>query len=390
VSSAFADVIVIGGGIHGCSTALHCALRGLKVILLEKDYAGRHASGVNAGGVRQLARHVAEIPLSVYSMGLWHRIRDLVEDDCGFTSDGQVLVAETEAEFESFRARIEQLNALGYHHEELIDAAELRRLVPAVAETCPGGIVSRRDGAADPFRATQAFRRQAEKLGARVLEGIVVTDVRRDRSTWTVRTSTGAFEAPAIVNAAGAWADRIAAMLGEPVPLEVIAPMLMITARVPAFIRPVVILRGRKLSFKQFANGTVLIGGGHLGRPLRDKNLTVLDWAKLAESAKTVWDLFPVMRGTTILRAWAGIEARMPDDIPVFGRSSTSQDAFHQFGFSAHGFQLGPGAGAVMAELVATGTTNMPIEAFRIERFHRDGAREPAEPPEPARQVLEG
>ena len=89
-----ADVIVIGGGIHGCSTALHCAMRGLSVILIEKDHAGRHASGVNAGGVRQLARHVAEIPLSNASMALWHNIADLVDDDCGFTSDGQVLVAE--------------------------------------------------------------------------------------------------------------------------------------------------------------------------------------------------------------------------------------------------------------------------------------------------------
>jgi sarcosine oxidase, subunit beta len=256
-----------------------------------------------------------------------------------------------------------------------------------VAETCPGGVVSRRDGAADPFRTTQAFRRKAEALGVSVREGETVTDVRRGRSTWTVSTSAASYEAPGVVNAAGAWADRIAAMLGEPVPLEVIAPMLMITARVPAFIRPVVILRGRKLSFKQFANGTVLIGGGHLGRPLRDENVTVLNWEKLAESAKTVWDLFPAMRGTTILRAWAGIEARMPDDIPVFGRSSTSEGVFHQFGFSAHGFQLGPGAGAVMAELVATGTTNMPIEAFRIDRFACDAAMAGEAS---ATQVLEG
>ena len=114
VSTTRPDVIVIGGGIHGCSTALHCALRGLKLLLLEKDYAGRHASGVNAGGVRQLARHLAEIPLSVYSMELWHRIGELVDDDCGFNCDGQVLVAETEDEFESFRARVEELNGLGY------------------------------------------------------------------------------------------------------------------------------------------------------------------------------------------------------------------------------------------------------------------------------------
>ena len=79
-----ADVVVIGGGLHGCSTALHLALRGLKPILVEKDYAGRHASGVNAGGVRQLARHIAEIPMSIASMELWENIEDLVGDDCGF------------------------------------------------------------------------------------------------------------------------------------------------------------------------------------------------------------------------------------------------------------------------------------------------------------------
>jgi sarcosine oxidase subunit beta len=367
--STASDVIVIGGGIHGCSTALHCRLRGLSVILIEKDHAGRHASGVNAGGVRQLARDIAEIPLSVHSMDIWHRIEDLVDDDCGFTTEGQVLVAETEGELEGFRERVAELQAKGFHHEELIDAAELRRLVPAVAERCSGGIVSRRDGAAIPFRATQAFRRKAETLGAVIREGERVTGLKRDGTAWDVMTDKGSYRAPKIVNSTGAWADRIAAMLGEPVPLEVIAPMLMITGRMPAFIKPVVILRGRKLSFKQYENGTVLIGGGHRGRALRDENVTVLDWAKLGISARTVHDVFPIMRSAHIIRAWAGIEARMPDEIPVFGPSGTSEGVFHQFGFSAHGFQLGPGAGSVMSELIATGRTNMPIEPFRIGRF---------------------
>jgi len=366
-----ADVIVIGGGIHGCSTALHLALRGLKPILVEKDYAGRHASGVNAGGVRQLARDIAEIPLSISSMDLWEHVQELVGDDCGFTAHGTVLVAESDAELAGFKARVDDLRMRGFTHEELIDKAELRRLVPAVSAHCPGGVVSRRDGAADPFRATQAFRKRAIEKGATVLEGVRVTGLSRVGEVWRVETSDGAIEAPKVVNAAGAWADRIAAMLGEPVPLEVIAPMLMVTSRLPAFIRPVVILRGRKLSFKQLDNGTVVIGGGHLATPYRDRNETVIDWEKLSLSARTVWELFPVMRQATIVRAWAGIEASMPDGIPVVGPSGTSEGVYHQFGFSAHGFQLGPGTGAMMAELVATGATNVPIDGLEIGRFRR-------------------
>ena len=364
-----ADVVIIGGGIHGCSTALHLALRGLKPVVIEKDYAGRHASGVNAGGVRQLARHVAEIPLSIASMEIWERIETLLDDDCGFESHGQVLIAESEEELSEFRNRVDDLRRRGYVHEELIDRAELKRWVPAVADHCPGGIVSRRDGAADPFRATQAFRRAALRAGARIIEGVAVTDLRRLASVWQLDTAAGTFQAPTVVNAAGAWADHITAALGEPVPLQVIAPMLMITGRVPDFIEPVVILRSRKLSFKQFANGTVMIGGGHLARAIRDENRTDLDWHKLSESARTVADVFPIMRHAEIVRAWAGIEARMPDDLPVFGPSCKAEGLYHQFGFSAHGFQLGPGAGATMAELIVTGATNVPIADLSIMRF---------------------
>ncbi|MEZ5818700.1 MAG: FAD-dependent oxidoreductase [Hyphomicrobiaceae bacterium] len=364
-----ADVVVIGAGIHGCSTALHLALRGASVIVIEKDHAGRHASGVNAGGVRQLARHVAEIPLSIASMEIWERIGDLVDDDCGFECHGQVLVAETEAELEEFGVRVADLQRRGFTHEELIDKAELQRVLPAVAETCPGGIISRRDGAAQPYRTTQAFRRAASRHGVRFLEGVRVTGLARSGRAWRIGTTSGDFLAPKVVNAAGAWAGRFAAMIGEPVPLEVIAPMLMITSRVERFIDPVVILRSRKLSFKQFPNGTVLIGGGHLGRAFPEANRTILDWGKLQESARTVWELFPVMREAAIVRAWAGIEARMRDDIPVVGPSHKAEGIFHQFGFSAHGFQLGPGTGAVMAELLTTGRTNVPLQALDIGRF---------------------
>jgi sarcosine oxidase subunit beta len=367
--TATTDVLIIGGGLHGCATALNLALRGIKATVLEKDYPGRHASGVNAGGVRMLARDMAELPLSLAAMEIWTKIGDLVDDDCGFVSDGQVLIAEAHDELAAMEERVRALALQGYAHEELIGAAELRRLVPAVAPHCPGGIVSRRDGAADPFRTTEAFRRKAMQLGQRILSGVAVRQVVRRGNGWCLETSAGVFQAPIVVNAAGAWADRIAGALGEPVPLEAAALMLMITGRMRAFVKPVVILRGRKLSFKQLANGTVLIGGGHAGRAWPAENRTELDWRKLAVSARTVAELFPVMREATVVRAWAGIEARTKDQLPVIGASNRHAGIYHQFGFSGHGFQLAPGVGALMAELIATGRTNLPIAPFAIARF---------------------
>ena len=365
-----ADVLVVGGGLHGVSAALHLARRGLKPVVLEKDHVGRHASGVNAGGVRRLGRHLAEVPLSVAAMEMWHRIGDLVGDDCGFESHGQVKVAETEAELAALAARVETLRDLGFAHEDLIGRADLKAMVPAISDHCVGAIIARGDGAANPYRTTLAFRRAAERAGARVEEGARVAGLKRAGHEWQATTAGGdRYAAPVVVNAAGAWAGRIAAGLGEPVPLEVIAPMLMITARLPPFLEPVVGAAGRPLSFKQYANGTVLIGGGHRGRPDADANRTELDFRGLAASARTVWDLFPIMRGAQIVRAWAGIEARMPDDIPVIGPSAVAPGVFHAFGFSAHGFQLGPVVGSIIAELITTGATNLPIAPFDIRRF---------------------
>ncbi|MGA0614267.1 NAD(P)/FAD-dependent oxidoreductase [Paracoccus sp. KR1-242] len=364
------DAIIIGGGIHGCSTALHLCLRGLRPVLIEKDYAGRHASGVNAGGVRQLMRDLAEIPLSIRSMGIWEGIDELLHDDCAFDSHGQILVAETAEDLRMCEERVATLNHHGFTHEELIPVQEVRDLLPAVAETCTGGVISRRDGAAQPARTTTAFRRRAEQLGAQVIEGARAQNVRREGGLWRVDIAGDSFEAPVLVIAAGAWGGEFAAQMGEPVRMQAVAPMLMITSRVPHFIDPVVILRSRKLSFKQFPNGTVLIGGGHLGSADLASNRTILDWRKLHESARTVFDLFEVMREATIVRAWAGIEGKMVDDLPVLGPSTRHKGLFYQFGFSLHGFQLGPGAGAVMAELIADGRTPTDISGLSMARFH--------------------
>ena len=369
------DVIVVGAGLHGCSAALHLALRDQRVLVIEKNHAGRHASGVNAGGVRRLGRHPAEIPISVESLEIWHRIESLVDNDCGFQATGQVKIAESEDELRQLEARAAEVRALGFDHEEIIDGQELRRFCPTVADHCVGGIVSRRDGFANPYRTTWSFRCKAAALGVTFREGVRVLGLDRSGDDWNVETSAGTFSAPVLVNCAGAWGDQLAAMLGDTVPLSPEAPMMMVTAPVPHFLDPVVGLAGRPLSFKQGANGTVVIGGGHRGVADRDAETTKLNFHGLKLSAKTVAEVFPHMRDVPVVRCWSGIEGVMPDHIPVIGPSRNSPGAFHAFGFSAHGFQLGPGVGKLMSELIVDGVTPLPIEPFRVDRFNIvDGA----------------
>src|SRR5690606_32801225 len=117
-------------------------------------------------------------------------------------------------------------------------------------------------------------------------------------------------------------------------PLLAISPMMLVTLRMDHFLDPVVLGTGRALSFKQRGNGTVLIGGGRRAWVDRDAEWTELDFRSLAEGARTVCDLFPHMRHAIVNRGWAGIEAAMPDEIPVIGRSSRHETAFHAFGFS--------------------------------------------------------
>ena len=366
---ATADVVVIGGGLHGCSAALHLARAGVSALVLEKNYVGRHASGVNAGGVRTLSRHEAEVPLALAAMDLWHRLGELVDDDCGFEIHGQIRVAENEDDAQALQQREARMRALGYTHERWIDRDELFARVPALARHCLGGLIAERDGAALPYQTTAAFRRKAESLGQRFFEGVRARRLQRAGEAWSVDTDRGTFAGRVLVNCAGAWADRVCAQLGEPVPLEPIAPMMMVTLRMPRFLEPVVLGTARPLSFKQTQEDTVLIGGGRRARVERDAETTELDFRELAASARTVWDLFPVMRAATIHRGWAGIEARMPDDIPVIGPSSAMPDAYHAFGFSAHGFELAPIVGRILAELITTGSTGLPIGPFSITRF---------------------
>ena len=277
-------------------------------------------------------------------------------------------IAENEADMRKLEERAALMRALGYSHEELVDAAELHRMVPTAAGHCVGALVSRGDGYAEPYVTTRAILSAALKKvpQQRADSGDRAGEI---GGLWHVRCAEARFEAPAVVNCAGAWGDRLARMVGDEVPLKPEAPTMMVTARVPLFLDPVVGLASRKLSFKQMPNGTLVIGGGHRSRLDMQQERTVIDFAELRISAQTVTSLFPMLKNVPVVRCWAGIEGMMPDQLPVIGPSPSASGVFHAFGFSAHGFQLGPVVGRIMADLVQNGRSSLPIEPFRADRF---------------------
>jgi sarcosine oxidase, subunit beta len=369
--TATADALVIGGGLHGLSAALQLARRGASVILLERVLIGRHASGATAAGVRTLGRAREELPVSLIAMDMWHDIQSLVGDHCDFQAHGQLTVAETEAELNKLRAAVDRLRQDGFSHEEMVDAAELRGLVPALAPHCVGAVIARRDGAADPHRTLAAFLRAALVAGVVVHEGTGVSKLERYDDVWRVGDGTSWFEAPLLVNAAGAWAGQIAAMAGDNIPLETKASMMIVTERIAPFVRPTVSAAGRKLSFKQTSQGTLLIGGGQQGHADLENERAEIDTRNLAKSAAAAIALFPSIGRLRIVRSWAGLEAKTRDDLAIAGLSPSAPGLMHLFGFSGHGFQLVPALGVAAAELLLDGRSSVDLSGLDPQRLMR-------------------
>jgi len=369
MSTAGFDVAVVGGGLHGLSAALHLARAGRRTVILERSWVGRHASSATAAGVRTLWRDLAEVPISLEAMEMWHGIAGIVGDDCGFHADGQIRVAEFDRDWPGLVEREARMRALGYAHEELIDAAELRRLAPALSPHCVGALIARRDGAADPHRTIAAFRRACEAAGVTIIEGCGLDAVERHGSDWLLRSGTRGFTAPVVVNAAGAWAGKLAALFGDEIELGLKASMMIVTERLAPLLAPVVSVVGRALSFKQSDQGTLVIGGGLQGAADLDRQSSSVDFLNLAKGARAAVDLFPVVGDVRIARSWTGIEAKTRDLLPVIGASPNAPGLFHVFGFSGHGFQLVPVAGAILCDLIVEGGTQRQIAAFAPERL---------------------
>jgi sarcosine oxidase subunit beta len=369
------DILIVGGGLQGCAVALFLARAGQQVTVVDKTVAGRHASGVNAGGLRLLIRDIREYPLALRAMEIWENLGDFVGTAAAETCEvrlgtSQIAVAMDAAELDWAHARFRDMRRRGIETEEFIDRDEIFHLLPGLSVSALGGLISRRDGHANPANAAWSFRNAAEAAGVRFLERCAVRDLQpRAGGGWSIETDAGKHSAEQVINCAGAWGAELAAALDEPLPLKVLALTMMVTVRVKPFVTPVVIGIDQPLSFKQSAVGSLVIGGGISGKPCPEygTSFTVMD--RMASGAAATIAAFPALAEVPVVRTWTGLEGATPDGVPIIGPSIRHPGLWHVFGFCGHGFQLAPAVGETVAKSILSGQIDARLTPFAPSRF---------------------
>jgi sarcosine oxidase subunit beta len=367
-----ADVVIVGGGIAGCSTAFFLRRRGLSVILLERFLVGQQASGVNFGNVRRQGRYLRQLPLANRSREIWGRIPELTGSDVEFMPVGHVRFLWEEEQLDAVETYAREAAHYGLELH-ILGRNAIREKFPFIGPEAVAGSWSPHDGHANPRLAAPAFTRAAQRDGATIVENCEVLAIAKTEEDFAVETARGAYRAPVVLVASGAWSGEQAAGLGEAVPLEVAGPQMGVTEPVPYFIHPVVGVStrvpGEVAYLRQIPRGSVIFGGIKRRPAALDERRAKYDPAGLLAQFRQILRLVPALRYTKLIRTWSGVEGYMRDDLPVMGPSNRTSGLYYAFGFCGHGFQIGPGVGDVMAELIATGRTDTPIEDFHISRF---------------------
>jgi len=370
-----ADVIIIGGGIMGASAAFFLRQHGQSVILLERGLIGQQASGVNFGNVRRQGRHLHQLPLANRAREIWLRLPELIGEDCELVTAGHLRVAHTSEMADRMAAYADDSRAYGLDLE-MLSANALRDRFPYLGTQLVAGCHDATGGHANPRLTAPAIGRAAARAGADVREQTEVIGIEHQAGEFTVAIAGGASVcAPVLLITAGAWAGKLSAQFGEPVPLAVHGPQMTVTEPLPYRIAPTIGVSTPHLHetvyFRQVKRGNIVCGGFARGPASAETNrATVLPEAILGQMEQ-LRRVMPGFARVQTIRSWSGIESYLPDDCPIMGPSVTTPGLFYAFGFCGAGFQIGPGVGAVMAELIATGRTDTPIEPYAIGRFAR-------------------
>lgn len=367
-----ADAIIIGAGVQGASLAFHLAERGMRPLVIERATMAAGATGRSSGMVRMHYDVEAEARLAWRSFAYFQDWDRRVGGECGFTPVG-FLQLVPHHEVAALRANTAMQQEVGIC-TELVGADEVRRLLPGI-EIVDDHVAAFEplSGYADPTQTTAALLAAAVRHEGRVVQGCAVTGIRAEAGqVLGVETTRGRFDAPIVVDAAGAWAGRIAAMVGLALPLDVWRHDVAYVLRPPDVPRHVAFIDFENSFYCRPEGESLTLVALEDGNPLTGDPDAPVDAAApgfIERAAERVVRRLPAFARAGLLSAHSGQDGITPDQHPIIGQAGP--DGFWLLcGFSGTGFKTAPATGASLAQLITEGMgANDDLALYRLDRF---------------------
>lgn len=366
-----ADILIIGGGIIGCSTAYYLAQRGLSVIVLEAaESIGNGGSSRNGGGVRQSGRDPREIPMVQWGIqNLWPNLSEELGVDTEYTQKGNLRLGKTEAHLKILASLAEKAVKCGVH-VEMIDREEVKAINPWLSDEVLGASWCPSDGHANPLTTTLGFYKRSREMGVQFITGEKVLKLKKEKGRIRKAVAENdVYEAEKILVAAGYESRQILKSTGIDVPMQKIKLECLVTEAQPKMFMQMLGTAEADFYGHQTKHGSFVFGGSTGFENIVDASDYISDSMAASATCRGIMKYFPELRTAKIVRTWNGYSDQCADLVPVIDAIEEVPGLYVACGFSGHGFGIGPAAGYNMAELMATGKTSIPIEAFRYDRF---------------------
>lgn len=369
-----ADVIIVGSGAIGNSTAFYLAKEGLKVIVLERGQLSDFAS-VRNGAMNKLTRRgIGELPLGVYGAHeVWPRVAEDTGIDMAYEQTGGYRFIMDEAELQTSLKFEEYGKKAGLHFENMT-GKEMKARVPQITDRLYAAIRCEEEARANPLRVTLGFYSAALKLGVTFYPGQEVErlEVKQGKISAAVTTDGNRYEAPKILVAANYFSRKILNTVGIDIPLYSFYEEIFVTEKLPPIMDEIFV---GSYYGQQTKNGTFVYGAsdGYCSYP--DRNRFPHNYqspGRLHSLAKGLVDLFPCLAKAKIVRAWGGWMAISPDDSMIIGKVDPIPGLYVATGFSGHGFGVCAPTGKVMSEVIAEKKVGCDISHLKYNRFEKE------------------
>src|SRR5438309_8669127 len=371
-----ASIVIIGGGVVGCSIACRLAGRGVRdVVVIERETVGSGTTSKAAGGIRAQFPTETEIRFSLEAIEVFERFEEEFGVDPGYKKIGYLFLVSDPDDLRGFEPRIALQRRLGVD-VRVIAPADVKKLVPALrVDDLIAAVWGPGDGLAGPAEVTNGFAKRARQRGVTIAEGVRVTAIERagDRVSG-VTTTDGAMSAPLVINAAGPVAARVGRLAGVEIAVHPRRRHIFYTEPFPEIPGPVPLTTDRASGFyfrKEMEQ--LLLSPGDVEDIGEDFTVPV-DRARIDETVEKALHRIPIVEKARIAGGWAGLRPLTPDDHAIIGWAPGLEGFFLAVGLGGHGFQHSPATGRYVSEWLLDGVPSLDLSLFDPGRFARGRA----------------